>query len=159
MDAVLTKKVAVILCAWRIGNAPSCSAVPSSNPIVTTVEAAVAGVALTSQLHVDAVSAAIAASASRVLERTWNFGDRARAVLLIALHPFACWPSWASGLRQRSPAAWRANANGLVAVRSTAGSTVEKDSMSSLNLAVLLNCANGSPSSAGQFRIPVWNPR
>jgi hypothetical protein len=50
----------------------------------------------------------------------------------------------------------RANASGLVAVRSTAGSTVENDSMSSLNSAWLpLNCSYGSLSSEGQFRIPV----
>src|SRR6266511_1013792 len=52
-----------------------------------------------------------------------------------------------------------AKARGDVADRSTAGSTVENDSMSSLNLALPeLNCANGSLSSGGQFLIPVWSP-
>ena len=57
-----------------------------------------------------------------------------------------------------NPAAIRANASGLVAVRSTAGSTVENDSMSSLNRALLLNCANGSLSSGGQFCMPLSKP-
>src|SRR5919204_3368497 len=57
------------------------------------------------------------------------------------------------------PAACQAKASGDVAVRSTAGSTVENDSMSSLNWALAeLNCAKGSLSSGGQFRIPVRNP-
>jgi hypothetical protein len=36
---------------------------------------------------------------------------------------------------------------------------VENDSMSSRNLAVPLNGANGSLSSGGQFRMSVWKPR
>src|SRR5262245_24247909 len=53
-----------------------------------------------------------------------------------------------------------ANASGDVADRSTAGSTVENDSMSSWNLPLVeLNGANGPESSGGQLRMPDWNPR
>src|SRR4029453_2578903 len=53
----------------------------------------------------------------------------------------------------------QAKASGGVADRATAGSTVEKDSMSSRNFFLPeLNAANGSLSSGGQLRIPVWKP-
>src|SRR6266508_2673868 len=86
MDPLLTKKVAVIPCAGRIGTASSWSAGPSSNPIVTTVEAAAAGVGLTAQLVRDVTSAPIATSDSRILERGCNCGARTRVALLIAAY-------------------------------------------------------------------------
>src|SRR6186997_1901389 len=53
----------------------------------------------------------------------------------------------------------QAKASGDVAERSTAGSTVENDSMSSRNFPLLeLKVAKGSLSSGGQLRIPDWKP-
>ena len=68
MDPLFTKKVAVIPWAWRIGKAPSWSTVPSSNPMVTTVDAAAAGAVFTAQLERNTVSVPIAVSARRILE-------------------------------------------------------------------------------------------
>src|SRR6476646_2765555 len=59
---------------------------------------------------------------------------------------------------QFSPAAARANASGLVAVRSMAGSTVDHDCTLSLNLAALLNFLKGFTLCAGQSRIPSTLP-
>src|SRR6476646_4703094 len=59
---------------------------------------------------------------------------------------------------QFSPAAARANASGLVAVRSMAGSTVDHDCTLSLNLAALLNFLKGSTWRTGQSRIPSTLP-
>src|SRR5205823_6160841 len=97
------------------------------------------------------VSAPIAVSDSGILGARAVQDGRVNHGLPIPTLPASC----SAGLGQRRPAAWRANASGLVAVRSTVGSTVENDSMSSLNLALLVNCANGSLLSGGQFRIPV----
>src|SRR5881628_1817111 len=95
---VLTKNVACMPWAFRIGSAPSWSVTPSSNWIATTV----------------------------------------------------CGPPPGGG--GGGVTVCQANASGDVAERSTAGSTVENDSMSSLNFAWLeLNCANGSLSSGGQL--------
>src|SRR5207253_205233 len=61
---------------------------------------------------------------------------------------------------QNNPAAWRAKAMGLVAVRSSAGSFVDQDWTLSLYFAPLLplNCLKASPPLGGQFFMPLTLP-